>query len=77
MSSDDGERGDEEIPGRGMLGVSMDEDGMIQMEHQFTDKTFEFDRKDLDEVIGVLATFRMSIEARESAGNHEGNGLAT
>lgn len=61
---------DDEEPdlGRGMLGVSMDEAGIVQMEHIFTRKTFEFAREDLDEVIGVLASFRVFLEAEEEGG---------
>ena len=44
--------------GRGMLGVSMDESGMVLIEHQETDKTFTFHRDDLEEVIDTLIDFR-------------------
>jgi hypothetical protein len=53
---------DSEEPGRGMLGVSMDEKGMIQLEHQDTHAKFDFARADLDEVIGVLCDFRAMLE---------------
>jgi len=56
---------EEEVVGRGMIGVSMDEEAMIQMEHQETDKTFEFLRDDLDEVIAVLTEFREFLEQEE------------
>lgn len=62
--------------GRGMLGVAMDEEGTVQMQHVFTGKTFEFDRNDLDEVIGTLNIFRMSLEAAEEGGEPEENGKA-
>jgi hypothetical protein len=53
---------DDELQGRGMVGVSMDESGMVQMEHQDTLQLFDFDRADLDEVIGVLCDFRTMLE---------------
>jgi len=60
MSENDGDLGLEVPPHRGMIGISMDDDGTICLEHQFTDKTFEFAYYDLDEVIEALIQFRKS-----------------
>lgn len=65
MSSSGEELPDESDLGRDMLAVSMDEAGVVQMEHKLTGKTFEFVRDDLDEVIGVLNIFRMQTDASE------------
>lgn len=72
MSDDD----ETKPPGRGMLGVSMDEAGIIQIQHMLTEKTFEFARDDLDEIIGVLTAFRMFLETGETGGEPEENGRA-
>jgi hypothetical protein len=40
----------DDLQGRGMVGVSMDEHGVIEMENQDTGATFYFSSADLDEV---------------------------
>jgi len=42
----------------GMLGISMDDEGMVQIENQLTDETFTFHRDYLDEVVDSLNEFR-------------------
>lgn len=51
-------------PGRGMLRITATA-GSITLEHAETGQVFEFERRDLDEVIGTLAIFRASLEAAE------------
>lgn len=48
---------------RGMVVASLSADGMMQIEHQETHKTFEFKPEDLDEVVGVLIDFRNELKA--------------
>lgn len=58
-------------PGRGMLDVSMDDQGIVHLTHALTQTKFEFDRNDLDEVIGMLSVLRASIEAGEAGGESQ------
>lgn len=59
--------------GRGMISAGIDEDDMVVLEHLETGEQFEFARADLDEVIGMLSTFRMELEAAEEE-HEESNG---
>ena len=56
---------DSDVPCSGKFQCFSNERGQIQIVATATGEVFDFDRVDLDEMIGMLAMLRMQIEAGE------------